>query len=1284
MYRFFRNEPLTGREQAKLLAAGAPFGSVVAESWFLVETNGLLRPGEVAKFSDLLDAELDHSSPWPHNAVEVGPRLTFESPLSSTLRGVSASIGIGSVWRLEHFRRYTFPLWLDPESRHTLAAVLHDPMTQALYDQPLRTFRVEAAPAQVRVIPLIEEGMAALEEANKKLAGGLGMTKTTMRWMYDLFVHQLRRNPTDVEVASLALANSEHSRHQTMRGEVVLDGNPLGHSLFDVFMMPYRANPNNSVIAFHDNASAITGPAVLTQVVNPDTREYESRLVRMHPTNTAETHSGPSEVAPYPGAGTGPGGELRDALAPGRGGLPTAGGLGICVANLAIPGYEQPWEVGSSLPRDGLPSALQVLTEGTDGAADYNNCFGRPVITGHAASFEMVLKGVHYGWRKPILYTQGVGVVREEHAQKTPPQPDMLVVQLGGPAYPIGIGGGTFSSKTPGSKVSEADLAAVQRPDPAVERSLYCVIRACVELGPDNPIESAHDLGAGGDANALPEIVGESGGRFNVEWLPVGDTGMSVLEIFICEAQERVVVLVRPDNWPRLQQIAEREGTIAAVVGRVTGDGNVVLEDSAVTHGSSSQRTPVDLPAAAFSGSGVIEPVRFERVERQLEPLALPDGLTVREALERVFRLMTVASKHHIIDKVDRSVGGLVAQQQCVGPFHTPLCGYGLVAHSMEGVTGTATAHGERHRFGFISPVAQARMSVVEVLQKLMGVVITGLPDIKFSGNWMWPPVAENGQGADMYQAAVALARICIALGIAEDGGKDSIFMRSFDNQGNLVVSPEQLMLAPYVTVSDVRLKVTPELKRPGNSLVLIDLSGGQARLGGSVLAQVYGQVGDDCPDLTDFDLLKCAFAAVQGLVADGQIVSLHGRSDGGLVTTLIEMSIAGGLGIDASVIDRHSPIASLLNEEAGVVVECADYESVRAVLVRNNIPCRFLGTVGAPEDGIEIRHNGMRVVSASQVELRALWYETSLEIDATQSNPACIAAERAVLQRELAKPDWRLTFVPQRSLGHVGPKVAVLRGPATNGECEMAESARAAGFGAFDVHVSDLVNGDVSLEEFQGLLLPGGFSYGDLPVAGAALTAVIRYNSRVASEMEQFRARPDTFAFGVCNGAQLMLRLGWCDAGDGTKLRFATNAVERHKSTMATVEIGESSSLLFQGMAGSRLGVWVSHGQGRLVATGNTLDMLAANRQVPMAYVTPDGLGVGADTYPYNPSGTPRGWPGVCSGDGRFTAIMPHPERMANQLWQWPYLPTGWEKLATSPWLRPFQNARDWCESHA
>ena len=1285
MDRFYRYDGPTGREVARLRTVGLGASDVRAEWCFYVEA-GRLGGDERMRLQDLFGTPHVGSSLDDEGVLEIGPRLSFESPVSSTLRSVCHRIGVRGVARIERFRRFQFVVPLEPGQWGAAMAALHDPMLQAIYNRPLTSLFTAHAPEVVRVIPVLRDGPSALERANKELIGGLGMTDTTMRWMYELFAQVLRRDPTDVEVVTLAQANSEHCRHQTMRGELVIDGRPFGMNLFDLFTLGYKTNPNNSVIAFHDDASAIRGGPVQVVVADPVSGDYVLTDLVLHATNTAETHNGPTEIGAYPGAATGPGGEIRDGMSVGRGGIVLAGGVGICVANLLIPGYELPWETSGSLPRPGLPGSLTVLTDGSDGASDYANCFGRPVITGHAASFDLLLPdGSRHAWRKPALYAQGVGVIRDEHLVKTPPQAGMLVVQIGGPAYPIGIGGGSFSSKTPDSRVSAGDLNAIQRPDPAVERGLYDVIRKCIELGPKNPIESAHDLGAGGDANALPEIVGEAGGRFDVRLLPAGDAGMSVLQIFVCEAQERCVVLVRPENWPLLQQIARRESAQAVVVGYVTGDGVVTLEDTAAADGALTECVPVDLPASAFDGSGVIEPVKLESVERLLSPLGLPDGLAVRQALERVFRLMTVGSKHFLTDKADRSVGGLVAQQQGVGPFHTPLCGYGLTAVSTQGNTGIAYAHGERHRFGFISPAAQARMSVVEALQKFMGVAISDLPDIRFSGNWLWPPLRTDGSGARMFQAAKALAEMCVALGIAEDGGKDSIFMQSFDHKGRLVVSPAQLVLAPYVTVPDVRKRVTPEVKEEGNALLLIDLSAGHARLGGSALAQVYGQVGDDCPDLTDIDLLKRTFTALQVMVRRGEIVALHGRSDGGLVTTLAEMAIAGGFGLDADLESDHDALAAMFSEEAGVVVECANRQLALLTLKRYGVPAQYLGRVTGWGERVRISHNGELVVDEHLHTLRALWSETSSQIDATQSSPESVLAERKLMARPLPRPKWRLTYGPQPTFGlRRKPRAAVLRGPANNGQYEMAAAALAAGFTVADVNVEDLINGRESLDDFQGVFLPGGFSYGDIPDAGAALAAVIKYNDRVAEQVAAFRARSDTFGFGACNGAQLMLRLGWApfpELPTAQRPRFIRNRVERHKSSFVTVEILNSTSVMFTGMAGSRMGVWVSHGEGRLHAPDKALlAQLQIRQLVPMRYVSPDGEPLEVDDYPYNPSGTPFGWPAVCSVDGRFTAVMPHPERMANQLWQWPWLPQEWRELSESPWLQVFQNARDWC----
>ena len=1284
MLHLYRRSGVSGMENSKLRNAGINLPSDITVEWcFYIDVSTALTDYEMSVLQWLLGETFDPTGlsedtflSGYQTILEIGPRLNFETPWASTARQVCHHVGLTKVVRLERARRFGFGQVFSQNEQAALLASTHDRMTEVPYPEPLSSFETGLTPAPVHRIPVASQGMAALRAANKEF--GLAMDEQDLANYYELFARLLQRDPTEVELFQLGQGNSEHSRHGFFRGSLVIDGQLVGTNLMTIVKAPWEANPDNSVIAFHDDSSAIRGHTITTLVsqrpgfVGP--LVLESRMY--HPTLTAETHNFPTGIAPYPGAATGSGGRIRDNQCVGRGGLVVASGAGYCVANLHILRHDLPWEDDGHRHPSNLASPLDILIEASNGASDYGNCFGEPLILGHVRTFGLQTPDGYRAWYKPIMYTEGIGQLDDRHVDKGTPQVGMLVVQVGGPAYRIGLGGGAASSLMSGENAAELDFNAVQRGAPEMEQRVNRVIRACIELGDDNPIVSAHDLGAGGDSNALPEIVDPVGGRIDLRAIPVGDTTLSVLEIWGNESQERNVLLIWPADLGRFSLICERENAPCAVVGEVTGDGQLVVFDSA------DETTPVDMPLEPILGDIPPKTIELHTIPATLEPLNLPQDLTVEAALERVLRLVSVGSKRWLTNKVDRSVTGLVAQQQCVGPYHTPLSNYAVVAHSLFGSSGTAFSQGERPLIGLISPAAQGRMSVGEALTNLVGAKITALEDIRCSANWMWAAKLP-GEGVRLYEAAVAMSSLMVRLGMAIDGGKDSLSMASKDESG-MVKAPGQLVVAPYAVMPNVAAKVTPELKAEGNQLLLIDLGCGKTRLGGSALAQAYQQLGDDCPDVEDIDLLKKVFDGVQTLIEHGLVASLHDRSDGGLVVSLVEMAIAGNFGAIIEASGPGDPLCAMFSEELGLVLEVAptDLVEVRNHLEACQVAYQVIGQVGSEGGNVSITHNGVAVLNQPLQSLRGMWEETSARLDEHQATPDCVNKEFSDLQATLKAPDWQLSFRPQTTTLGVTPMVAVLREAGTNGDREMAAALLAAGFDVWDVTMRDLLDEKVRLEQFRGIIFPGGFSFGDVLDSGKGWAGVIQFNPILTEQFEAFYGRQDSFSFGVCNGAQLMALLGWVPfrhLSDPEKPRFIHNQSGRFESRLSTVEILSSPAIMLEGMAGTRLGVWVAHGEGRLyVPEPKLMEDILEQGLAPLRFVNADNQPT--TQYPFNPNGSPEGITALCTPDGRHLAMMPHPERLSSQMWQWPWTPKSWASLEASPWLRMFQNAHGWC----
>jgi len=1287
-----------------------------------------------------------------HRLFEVGPRMNFTTAWSTNAVSVCNACGLTKIIRIERSRRYKLVFEervrgfkdskIQVAKSHSLESLtarplesflelIHDRMTECPYPERLSTFETGIKPEPVYAVPLIEQGREALKKLNTEM--GLGLDDWDIEYYYNLFVHDLGRNPTNVECFDLGQSNSEHSRHWFFKGRLVIDGDEMPNTLMDIIKHPLRTKPGNSVIAFKDNSSAICGYAIRTIMPgypgNPS--KFRDEKINYHIIFTAETHNFPTGVAPFPGAETGTGGRIRDVHATGRSSLVIAGTTAYCVGNLHIPGYYLPWEDPSFAYPPNLASPLQIEIEASNGASDYGNKFGEPVIQGFTRSFGLRLPdGERREWIKPIMFTGGIGQIDSRHIEKGSPEKGMLVIKIGGPAYRIGIGGGAASSVLSGELTEELDFSAVQRGDAEMEQKVNRVIRACVEKGDQNPVISIHDQGAGGNCNVVKEIIYPAGAKIEIRNIQLGDNTLSVLEIWGAEYQEQDALLIQPERAEEFFSICKREKVPCSIIGGITGDGCIVLHDE--TDGT----TPVNLELSKILGEMPQKTFTIERIQPQLAPLVLPENITLRDALERVLRLVSVGSKRFLTNKVDRSVTGLIAQQQSVGPLQLTLSNVAIISQSHFGLTGAAIAIGEQPIKGLISPQAMARMGVGEALINIVWAKVSGLEDIKCSGNWMWAAKLP-GEGAMLYDAAVALRDVMIGLGIAIDGGKDSLSMAAkvpdLSGETRIVKAPGNLVISAYVTCPDITKVITPDIKRPGESrLLYIDLGKGKYRIGGTALAHVYGQVGNESPDLDDPELLKYTFNAIQKLISEELILSGHDRSDGGLITTLLEMAFGGNCGIVVNIKsevrsqkseqevkkirsseDKKSQLHTLstsqvlyllFSEELGMVIEYLPEKEGRIteVLRDNEISYQIIGNTKVGKE-INISINGHSILNEDMRVLRDIWEETSYQLDRLQANPECVDEERKV-NFDRKGPQYVLSFTPEKppespftnnsptppllkggegGLPNIRPKVAIIREEGSNGDREMASAFYQAGFETWDVTMTDLLDRKVNPGEFKGIAFVGGFSYADVLDSAKGWAGVIRFNKKLYEQFERFYERTDTFSLGVCNGCQLMALLGWVPwkgISDRIQPRFIRNKSDRFESRFSTVHILPSPAIMLKGMEGSTLGIWVAHGDGRVYFPDKgTLQEVIEKGLAPIRFV--DDNGEFTETYPFNPNGSPSGITALCSPDGRHLAMMPHPERTFLK-WQWPYMPEDWkENLEASPWLKMFQNAREWCE---
>ncbi|MEQ1800589.1 MAG: phosphoribosylformylglycinamidine synthase [Gammaproteobacteria bacterium] len=1225
------------------------------------------------------------------------PRTGTVSPWSSKATDIAHSCGLAAVRRVERGVCFSFATNrpFSSADQALLAPLLHDRMTQSILPGNLAGPELASAlfaaesPRPLRRVPLLKDGIAALDRANADL--GLALSTDEIRYLADRFGAE-QRDPTDAELMMFAQANSEHCRHKIFNARWVIDGEEQSHSLFQMIRSTHATNPRGVLSAYKDNAAVIEGAMAVHLHADPATGDYVAADGPVHTLMKVETHNHPTAISPFPGAATGSGGELRDEGATGRGGRPKAGLTGFTVSNLALPGWEQPWELpADAIGRpDRIASALQIMLEGPIGAASFNNEFGRPNINGYFRTFEQADPGdprIARGYHKPIMIAGGLGNIAAADVEKADPPPGSLVIVLGGPAMLIGLGGGAASSVGSGVSSADLDFASVQRGNPEIERRAQQVIEACRALaataGRPNPILMVHDVGAGGLSNAVPELVDHAhrGGRFELRNIPCADVAMSPLEIWCNEAQERYVLAIDPVDLAWFEAVCARERCPYAVLGPLDDTRRLVVSDSLL------RDTPVDMPLETLLGK---PPQMVRQVVRQPAARRALDlsGIELPEACLRVLRLPAVADKSFLIHIGDRTVGGLVARDQLVGPWQVPVSDVGVTALGFDSVAGEAMAMGERSPVALLDAPASGRLAVGEALTNVAAASIRHVSDVRLSANWM-AAAGAAGEDERLYDTVSAVSALCRALSIAIPVGKDSLSMQTSwqeDGAARAVVAPVSLVVTAFAPVDDIRRTLTPELRREaGTSLWLIDLGAGRNRLGGSSLAQAFVRTGGEPPDVDDPAALGSFFAAVQELRAAGLILAYHDRSDGGLFVTLCEMAFAGRTGLDVRLDagTHEQQLGALFAEELGAVIQVrdADAGTIAAVLGRHGLAHSLRRVASVTQaDEVAISAAGSRLFGSSRTDLLRAWSELSFRMQALRDNPATAAeAWQSQLDPEdpglsplltfdaAGNPAARIVATTKRR-----PRVAILREQGVNSQLEMAAAFGLAGFDAVDVHMTDVLSGRRSLREFAGLAACGGFSYGDVLGAGGGWAKSILFNARARDEFSAFFARPETFTLGVCNGCQMLSVLAELIPGADHWPRFRQNRSEQFEARLSLVELLPSRSVLLDGMAGSRLLIATSHGEGLAAFAPGHQQACEAAGQVTIRYV--DNRGRPAETYPANPNGSPGGIAGLCSADGRVTILMPHPERVHRTV-QHSWHPAGWGD--DGPWLRLFRNAR-------
>ena len=1294
----------------KAAALGLPAAQLSSEFWYFAGSDAPLAADDAAKLEALVDAQ---SVAEPEvsdglNLFLVTPRLGTVSPWASKATDIAHNCGLSQITRIERGMAVWVSGRLNDDEKRAWASLLHDRMTESVLPDFQAAEKLFAHPeAQTfSTVNVLGGGRDALVKANTEL--GLALSPDEIDYLVENY-RALNRNPSDVELMMFAQANSEHCRHKIFNADFVLNGQAQEKSLFRMIRDTHEAHPEGTVVAYKDNASIIEGAKIKRFYPHAaENQGYRFAEEDTHILMKVETHNHPTAIAPFAGAATGAGGEIRDEGATGRGARPKAGLTGFTVSNLNIPGFAQPWEQPYGKPGH-LASALDIMIDGPIGGAAFNNEFGRPNLLGYFRTFEQEFDGQMRGYHKPIMIAGGLGNIQAQQTHKNEIPEGALLIQLGGPGMLIGLGGGAASSMDTGSNDSSLDFNSVQRGNPEIERRAQEVIDRCWQLGDANPIIAIHDVGAGGLSNAFPELVNDAGrgAVFKLRDVPLEEHGLTPLQIWCNEAQERYVLSVLPENLDTFSALCERERCPFAVVGTATDDGHLQVRDD--LYGDN----PVDLPLNVLLGKPPKTTRRDETV-RPSEKAFSGSQIDLKEAAYRVLRLPAVAAKNFLITIGDRSVGGLTARDQMVGRYQTPVADCAVTMMGFDTYRGEAMAMGEKPAVALFDAPASGRMCIGEAITNLAAVNIGDIGNIKLSANWM-AACGNAGEDEKLYRTVQAVSETCQDLGISIPVGKDSLSMKTVwqeNGEQKSVTSPLSLVITGFAPVADVRKTVTPELKNVADSVLLfVDLGFGKARMGGSALAQVYNETGGEAPDI-NIGRLKAFYDVMQKLVAEDKLLAYHDRSDGGLFATLAEMAFAARCGLDIDLnlllaqtfITNHTALSqslrteevkalaewqetiarTLFNEELGAVIQVRkqDVADIINLFYQQQLHHNVfeIGTL-TDENTLIIRDGQTHLISDNLIKLQQTWQETSHAIQRLRDNPACADSEFALIgdnDRSALFADVKFDVNEDIAAPFVNsgakPKIAILREQGVNGQIEMAAAFTRAGFDAYDVHMSDLMAGRVHLADFQMLAACGGFSYGDVLGAGEGWAKTILFHPALREQFAAFFARQDTLALGVCNGCQMMSNLAEIIPGSQGWPKFKRNRSEQFEARLSMVEVAKSPSLILAEMQGSRLPVVVSHGEGRadFAHLGRDGNSVSDGLAIALQYI--DGTGAVTQTYPLNPNGSPQGIAGVTNADGRITIMMPHPERVyqtAQMSWQ----PENWGEL--SGWYRMFAAAR-------
>ena len=1271
----------------KAAALGLPEVKLKSEFWYFVGSEKAPDTATVEKLQALLVAQSVKETPEAREGLHlflVTPRLGTISPWASKATNIAENCGLEGIERIERGMAVWLEGALTDEQKQQWAALLHDRMTESVLtdiDAAAQLFH-HIQSETFSSVDVLGGGKEALVKANTEM--GLALSADEIDYLVENY-QALNRNPSDVELMMFAQANSEHCRHKIFNADFILNGEKQPKSLFGMIRDTHNAHPEGTVVAYKDNSSVIEGAKVERFYPNA----AENQGYRFHEEDThiimkVETHNHPTAIAPFAGAATGAGGEIRDEGATGKGSRPKAGLTGFTVSNLNIPGLEQPWEQAYGKPGH-IASPLDIMIEGPIGGAAFNNEFGRPNLLGYFRTFEEKFDGQVRGYHKPIMIAGGLGSIQAQQTHKDEIPEGALLIQLGGPGMLIGLGGGAASSMNTGTNDASLDFNSVQRGNPEIERRAQEVIDRCWQLGDQNPIISIHDVGAGGLSNAFPELVNDAGrgAVFKLREVPLEEHGLNPLQIWCNESQERYVLSILEKDLDTFRAICERERCPFAVVGTATDDGHLKVRDDLFSN------NPVDLPLNVLLGKPP-KTTRSDKTVRSSEKPFNAGDIDITEAAYRVLRLPTVAAKNFLITIGDRSVGGMTHRDQMVGKYQTPVADCAVTMMGFNTYRGEAMSMGEKPTVALFDAPASGRMCVGEAITNIAAVNIGDIGNIKLSANWM-AACGNEGEDEKLYRTVEAVSKACQALDLSIPVGKDSLSMKTVWQDGEekkSVVSPLSLIISAFAPVEDVRKTVTPELKNVEDSvLLLVDLSNGKARMGGSAFGQVYNNMTGDAPDLDDTGRLKAFYNVIQQLVAEDKLLAYHDRSDGGLFATLVEMAFAARCGLNVDLTSlvanqadvNEASIHALFNEELGVVIQIAkqDVAAVEALFKEADLALHTVAAISTDEK-IVIRNQVGIVLEQNRADLQRAWQETSHAIQRLRDNPACADSEFALIgdnERSALFADVKFDVNEDIAAPFVNsgakPKIAILREQGVNGQIEMAAAFTRAGFDAYDVHMSDLMAGRVHLADFKMLAACGGFSYGDVLGAGEGWAKSILFHPALRDQFAAFFADPNTLTLGVCNGCQMVSNLAEIIPGAEAWPKFKRNLSEQFEARLSMVHVPKSASLILNEMQGSSLPVVVSHGEGRAdfaLHGGN----ISADLGIALQYV--DGQNQVTQTYPLNPNGSPQGIAGVTNADGRVTIMMPHPERVYRAA-QMSWKPEDWTEL--SGWYRLFAGAR-------